>query len=179
MKCDAIISPASIHTTRYAPYNTSLASSASSSLSSVWSDTTSQTSDDISISALSCDSDSCDSYFSRKAAVVESAVNFRCRPQKTQTDTLPTSCAKILEEHLVHALHALLLWSDSLSEKSTLSIASSIRRHRLLKPFGLCHLSPVEMCPQTTQSCHCATSSRKPYAARGQVTRLSRLLCIT
>jgi hypothetical protein len=90
MKCDATISPASIHTTRYAPYNTSLASSASSSLSSVWSDTTSQTSDDISISALSCDSDSCDSYFSRKAAVVESAVNFRCRPQKTQTDTLPT-----------------------------------------------------------------------------------------
>lgn len=89
MTCDAIISSASIHTSRYAPYNTSLASSASSSLSSVWSDTTSQTSDDTSISAHSSDSDSCDSYFSRKAAVAENAPNFRRCAQRTQTEALP------------------------------------------------------------------------------------------
>ncbi|RGP61420.1 g1 s-specific cyclin pas1 [Fusarium longipes] len=89
MNGDATISPVSIHTTRYAPYNTSLASSASSSLTSVWSDTTSQTSDDTSISAHSSDSDSCDSYFSRKAVVAESALNFRRCAQKTQTEALP------------------------------------------------------------------------------------------
>ncbi|KAM0208351.1 hypothetical protein ACHAQD_005975 [Fusarium lateritium] len=85
MKCDATLSPASI-TSRYAPYNTSLASSASTSLTSVWSDTTSQASDDTSISTISSDSDSCDSYFSRKAAVVDSALNFRRRIQRSQTE---------------------------------------------------------------------------------------------
>ncbi|KAI6775458.1 hypothetical protein HG530_002216 [Fusarium avenaceum] len=85
MKCDATLSPASI-TSRYAPYNTSLASSASSSLTSVWSDTTSQASDDTSISTISSDSDSCDSYFSRKAVVADSALNFRRRVQRSQTE---------------------------------------------------------------------------------------------
>ncbi|WZH48958.1 G1 S-specific cyclin pas1 [Fusarium acuminatum] len=85
MKCDATLSPASI-TSRYAPYNTSLASSASTSLTSVWSDTTSQASDDTSISTISSDSDSCDSYFSRKAAVADSALNFRRRVQRSQTE---------------------------------------------------------------------------------------------
>ncbi|KAM0236930.1 hypothetical protein ACHAP5_009267 [Fusarium lateritium] len=86
MMCDATLSPASI-TSRYAPYNTSLASSASTSLTSVWSDTTSQASDDTSVSTISSDSDSCDSYFSRKAAVVDSALNFRRRVQRSQTET--------------------------------------------------------------------------------------------
>ncbi|KAM0560995.1 hypothetical protein ACHAPJ_003495 [Fusarium lateritium] len=89
MKCDATLSPASIPTLRYAPYNTSLASSASTSTSSVWSDTTSQTSDDTSVSANSSDSDSCDSYFSRKAVAADSALNFRRRVQQTQTEALP------------------------------------------------------------------------------------------
>ncbi|KAF4966468.1 hypothetical protein FSARC_5851 [Fusarium sarcochroum] len=88
MKCDATLSPASIPTLRYAPYNTSLASSASTSTSSVWSDTTSQISDDTSISANSSDSDSCD-YFSRKAAAADSALNFRRRVQQTQTEAIP------------------------------------------------------------------------------------------
>ncbi|KAF4988623.1 hypothetical protein FGRMN_9657 [Fusarium graminum] len=86
MRCDTTVSPASI-TSRYAPYNTTLASSASTSLTSVWSDTTSQASDDTSISALSSDSDSCDSYFSRKAVVADSALNFRRRVQRTQTES--------------------------------------------------------------------------------------------
>ncbi|KAM5346880.1 hypothetical protein ACJ41O_009885 [Fusarium nematophilum] len=90
MKCDAPISPASIPATQYAPYNASLASSASTSTTSVWSDTASQTSDDTSISAHSSDSDSCDfSYLSRKAAVAEGALNYRCRTQRTQPEALP------------------------------------------------------------------------------------------
>jgi len=129
MKCDATISPASIHTTRYASYNTSLASSASSSLSSVWSDTTSQTSDDTSISAHSSDSDSCDSYFSRKAAVAESALNFRRRAQKTQTEALPaelrqnprrTSSARVpCPPALVRQSERKVNFVDSLVDSST------------------------------------------------------------
>jgi PHO85 cyclin-5 len=46
------------------PYSASLASSASSSQTSVWSDTSSQLSDDTSISTTSNDStEACDSYF--------------------------------------------------------------------------------------------------------------------
>ncbi|KAF5023505.1 hypothetical protein F66182_4456 [Fusarium sp. NRRL 66182] len=90
MMCDAIFSPALKPTLRYAPSNTSLASSASTSSASVWSDTASQASDDTSVSALSSDSDSCDSYFSRRAAAAaDSALNFRRRIQRTQTEALP------------------------------------------------------------------------------------------
>ena len=61
MQCDAQLSPASISPTHYAPYNSTLASSASTSTTSVWSDTSSQSSDDSS-SSHSSDSDSCESY---------------------------------------------------------------------------------------------------------------------
>ncbi|KAF4463438.1 G1 S-specific cyclin pas1 [Fusarium albosuccineum] len=88
MTCDAPISPASIPNTQYALYNSSIASSASTLTTSVWSDTTSQNSDDTFISAHS-DSDSCDSYFSRKAAAADSALNFRRRVQKTQAEAVP------------------------------------------------------------------------------------------
>jgi hypothetical protein len=54
------ISPSSICPTNYAPYITSLASSATTSVASLWSDASSQSSDDTSISAHSSDSESCD-----------------------------------------------------------------------------------------------------------------------
>ncbi|KAF6520991.1 hypothetical protein HZS61_015249 [Fusarium oxysporum f. sp. conglutinans] len=90
MMCDATVSPAYNPSSHYAPYNISIASSASTSTTSVWSDTTSQISDDSSLSAHSSDSDSCDSYFSRKAAVADCSLNLRRRVQKTQTEALPT-----------------------------------------------------------------------------------------
>lgn len=54
------ISPSSICPTNYAPYITSLASSATTSVASLWSDASSQSSDDTSISTHSSDSESCD-----------------------------------------------------------------------------------------------------------------------
>lgn len=84
------LSPASIPTSQYAPYNSSLAGSASTSTTSVWSDTASQSSDDTSISANSSDSDSCESYcFSKRAAAAECALNYRRQVAKPQTETVP------------------------------------------------------------------------------------------
>jgi hypothetical protein len=62
MKNGEYDSPAFIDSIRNAPYCSSLASSASASSASVWSDTGSQHSDDTSVSSLSSDSDPCDSY---------------------------------------------------------------------------------------------------------------------
>lgn len=62
MKCDAVSSPAFAPLQYAAPYNIALASSASTSTASIWSDTSSQASDDSSISAVSSDTDSCDSH---------------------------------------------------------------------------------------------------------------------
>ncbi|KAF4945124.1 hypothetical protein FGADI_12180 [Fusarium gaditjirri] len=90
MMCDATVSPAYNPSSHYAPYNISIASSASTSTTSVWSDTTSQISDDSSLSAHSSDSDSCDSYFSRKAAVADCSLNLQRRVQKIQAEVLPT-----------------------------------------------------------------------------------------
>jgi hypothetical protein len=60
----AIYDPsAPIHPTRNAPYNLSLATSASSSASSFWSDASSQHSDDTVSTAPTSYSDSCDSYY--------------------------------------------------------------------------------------------------------------------
>jgi hypothetical protein len=89
MTCDATLSPASIPTTHYAPYNASLASSASTSTSSVWSDTSSQNSDDTSASVHSSDSDSCESFFSAKASAADRVLNFRRHAQKTQAEAVP------------------------------------------------------------------------------------------
>ncbi|KAH8676993.1 hypothetical protein BGZ61DRAFT_360675 [Ilyonectria robusta] len=90
MKCDAQLSPASIPPTYYAPYNSSLAASASTSTSSVWSDTASQSSDDTSVSAHSSDSDSCESYcFSKQASSTDNALKFRRHAQKAQVEAVP------------------------------------------------------------------------------------------
>lgn len=64
--------------TQYAPYNSILAHSASTSTASVWSDTASQASDDTSISTNTSDSDSCDSYcLSKQPTSVDNAINYR------------------------------------------------------------------------------------------------------
>jgi hypothetical protein len=62
MKCDAVSSPAFAPLRHAAPYSLALASSASTSTASIWSDTSSQASDDSSVSAISSDTDSCDSH---------------------------------------------------------------------------------------------------------------------
>jgi hypothetical protein len=54
------VSPASRYPTNYAPYASSIASSATTSVASLWSDALSQSSDDTSASAHSSDSESCD-----------------------------------------------------------------------------------------------------------------------
>jgi hypothetical protein len=85
MKCDAdYISPAFAPTSQYAPYNSSLAATASTSTASVWSDTASQSSDDTSISATSSDSESCDSYCGAKQMPCENAGNFARLQQQLQ-----------------------------------------------------------------------------------------------
>ncbi|KAL2136071.1 hypothetical protein VTI74DRAFT_5651 [Chaetomium olivicolor] len=55
--------PSSLHLTRNAPYNLSLATLASSSTTSVWSDVSSQHSDDSISTAPTSDSDSCGSFY--------------------------------------------------------------------------------------------------------------------
>lgn len=64
MKCERLSPSAFIDliNLQNAPYSSSLATSASGSSTSVWSDASSQNSDDTSISAPFSDSDSCDSY---------------------------------------------------------------------------------------------------------------------
>ncbi|KAF7546515.1 hypothetical protein G7Z17_g8400 [Cylindrodendrum hubeiense] len=90
MKCDAQLSPASMPPTYYAPYNSSLAVSASTSTSSVWSDTASQSSDDTSVSAQSSDSDSCESYcFSKQASSSDKALKYRRQTHTAQVDAVP------------------------------------------------------------------------------------------
>lgn len=76
MMCDAASSPAFAPVRYAAPYNTALASSASTSSASIWSDTSSQASDDSALSAITSDSDSCDS---------------QCAPVKTKLPTIPCS----------------------------------------------------------------------------------------
>ncbi|KAJ6444115.1 G1/S-specific cyclin Pcl5 [Purpureocillium lavendulum] len=91
MKCDAYGSPASVATSiRYAPYNSAISASASTSTASVWSDTASQSSDDTSISTNTSDSDSCDSYCLSKRATAtasEKAANFRRSLLQRETET--------------------------------------------------------------------------------------------
>lgn len=86
MQCDAPLSPASILSSRYASYNSSL-SSASTSIASVWSDTASQSSDDTAISSQSSDLDP-NSYFSKSAAA-DSTISYQRCPPKTQSDVVP------------------------------------------------------------------------------------------
>jgi PHO85 cyclin-5 len=88
MKCDEYDSPAFITNLHNAPYSSSLATSASASSASVWSDVCSQSSDDTSVSAPTSDSDSCDSYYhSRQACDLqtsESACEIAWSKQQTQ-----------------------------------------------------------------------------------------------
>lgn len=89
MNCDAQLSPASIPPTYYAPYNSSLADSASSSSTSVWSDSASQSSDDSSVSSNS-DSDSCDSFcYSKQTGSADSTLKYRRRIQQAPTEAVP------------------------------------------------------------------------------------------
>lgn len=95
MMGDTQFSPASITSApRYAPYNSSIAASASTSTSSVWSDA-SQSSDDTSVSAHSSDSESCDSYCLPKptAAIAGNAPDYRRaalqQQQQLRTDAVP------------------------------------------------------------------------------------------
>lgn len=93
MKCDADDSPAFVTTsTRYAPYNSAISASASTSTASVWSDTASQSSDDTSISANTSESDSCDAYCHPKraaATATENAANYRRCLLQRQTEAVP------------------------------------------------------------------------------------------
>lgn len=66
MTCGEYDSPASVSNLHYAPYSSSLATSASASSTSIWSDSSSQTSDDSSSSAPTSDSDSCESFCFQK-----------------------------------------------------------------------------------------------------------------
>ncbi|KAF7557519.1 hypothetical protein G7046_g6009 [Stylonectria norvegica] len=85
MKCDVQLSPATL----YAPYY-SLTNSASTSTTSLWSDTSSQTSDDTSVSAHSSDSDSCDSYsFSKQASATEGGLDYRRQLLKPTSAPVP------------------------------------------------------------------------------------------
>jgi hypothetical protein len=92
MTCDAPCSPvSSTSSTRYAPYHTSsLTSSTLTSAASVWSDASSQSSDDTSISAHSSDSESCEPrYISRTKANVEHMRYVRPAVQQPKADVLP------------------------------------------------------------------------------------------
>jgi hypothetical protein len=86
----AIYEPtSSVHLTRNAPYNLSLATSASSSSSSFWSDVSSQHSDDSVSTAPTSYSDSCDSYyFSQPAA-----------SSQTSVSSLGSSCEPAIKLH--------------------------------------------------------------------------------
>ncbi|KAI5464160.1 hypothetical protein BGZ63DRAFT_350149 [Mariannaea sp. PMI_226] len=89
MNCDAQLSPASIPPTYYAPYNSSLASSASSSSTSVWSDSASQSSDDSSVSSNS-DSDSYESFcYSKQNSSTDTTHKYHRRVQQASTEAVP------------------------------------------------------------------------------------------
>ena len=77
-------------TTRYAPYNSSIADSASSSSASVWSDTASQSSDDTSISGQSSDCEPCDSYFLSKQTTSGNVGLSRRSYRAPQVDAVPS-----------------------------------------------------------------------------------------
>ena len=72
MKQDENVSPGFAQSFRHAIYNSSIATSASTSSASVWSDASSQSSDDTSVSGNSSDGESCDS---------------RCYSKQTSTGT--------------------------------------------------------------------------------------------
>jgi hypothetical protein len=78
MKYDADDLPGFVPSLRYAPYNSSLASSASASTASVWSDASSQSSDDA--STTSSDSESCEYYCHSKQQTLPETASLR-RPQ--------------------------------------------------------------------------------------------------
>jgi hypothetical protein len=89
MTCDAQLSPASIPPTYYAPYNSSLAGSASSSSTSIWSDAGSQSSDDSSFSSNS-DSDSCESYcYSKRTRPAETLLKYCQRAPQVPAEAVP------------------------------------------------------------------------------------------
>ncbi|KAK0733610.1 hypothetical protein B0T26DRAFT_635837 [Lasiosphaeria miniovina] len=75
MKCDGFEPLAFITSLCNAPYNSSLATKASASSTSVWSDTSSQHSDDTTLSVPTSDSDSCDSCFSGPTSSSQSSVS--------------------------------------------------------------------------------------------------------
>lgn len=79
-----IYDPPSIHPPRHAPYNPSLATSASSSSTSIWSDASSQQSDDSVSTAPTSDSDPCTSYYSFRAPTASqssvSSLGSSCEP---------------------------------------------------------------------------------------------------
>ncbi|VUC33187.1 unnamed protein product [Clonostachys rosea] len=87
MKYDADISPGFVPSLSNAVYSSSLASFASTSAVSVWSDASSQTSEDSSVSANSSDSESCDSYcFSKQTT---DSVRFQQQTQQTSACAVP------------------------------------------------------------------------------------------
>lgn len=90
MRYEADLSPASVSSARYAPYNSLISDSASSSATSVWSDTASQSSDDTSLSAHSSDSESCDSYCLAKQGVSELLTLAHRSHQECSADTVPS-----------------------------------------------------------------------------------------
>ena len=66
MKHDVDVSPGFVSLAHHAVYNSAIASSASTSVASVWSDASSQSSDDTSISTIPSDSESQDgTYYSK------------------------------------------------------------------------------------------------------------------
>ncbi|PNY29060.1 G1/S-specific cyclin Pcl5 [Tolypocladium capitatum] len=93
MKCDAPDSPAFLATSvRYAPYNSAISASASTSTTSVWSDTASQSSNDTSVSASASEPNSCDSYCHPERAAgtaAENAAGFRRSLLQREAEAVP------------------------------------------------------------------------------------------
>ncbi|RFU74923.1 g1 s-specific cyclin pcl5 [Trichoderma arundinaceum] len=79
MSFESTISPSYDPLSQYAPYSSSISTSASASTASIWSgsDTASQASDDTSVSTTSSDNDSCLSYFSSRESTDKQVVGRR------------------------------------------------------------------------------------------------------
>ncbi|OAA42737.1 G1/S-specific cyclin Pcl5 [Metarhizium rileyi] len=92
MKYDADDSPAYVASiSRYAPYTSVIGSVASTSATSIWSDTASQSSDDTSVSAHTSDSDSCDAFCrsKRAATTAQNVVNYRRSLHQREAEAVP------------------------------------------------------------------------------------------
>src|SRR6266566_1726432 len=91
MKCGGHDSPASVLNPHYAPYASTLATSASASSSSVWSHASSLLSDDAPNSAPTPDSDSCDSCCHSRQAYPSETKSHALRPH---TEAIPAELRK-------------------------------------------------------------------------------------